>query len=64
MRFSKNYIAAADIDKESENFYATFNSPAYGKCLLIFTPNEQILQEMKPHLNRNLVVKLFYKKDV
>lgn len=63
MRFSKTYIAAADIDKEAENYYATFNSPAYGKCLLIFNPDENTLQGMKKHLSHDLLIKLFYRKD-
>ncbi|MCH5297696.1 MAG: hypothetical protein J1E85_08500 [Ruminococcus sp.] len=64
MRFSKNYIAAADIDKDEDNYYAVFNSPAYGKCLLVFTPNEQILQGMKGYLNKDIMLKIFYNKNV
>lgn len=62
MRFTKTFIAARDIDRDDENYYATFNSPAYGKCLLIFTPNEQILNGMKSHLNKDIMIKLFYRR--
>lgn len=64
MRFSKSFIAAADIDKDEENYYAVFNNPEYGRCLLIFTPNEQILQGMKSNLNKNIMLKIFYNKNV
>ena len=58
MRFLKTFIAARD------NYFAVFNSPAYGRCLLVFTPNEDILNGMKPHLNKNIVVQLFYKRKM
>jgi hypothetical protein len=60
MRFAKSYIAAADLDKDDDNYFAVFNSAARGRCLLIFTPNSDTLESMKPNLNRQLVVKLFY----
>lgn len=60
MRFSKTFIAARDIDKDDENYYAVFNSTAYGRCVLIFTPNEQILEGMKKYLNKDIMIKLFY----
>lgn len=64
MRFLKTFIAARDIDSKDENYFAVFNSPAYGKCLLVFTPNDDILNGMKPHLNKNIVVQLFYKRKM
>ena len=62
MRFTKTFVAARDIDSKDENYFAAFNSPAFGKCLLIFTPNEQILEGMKSHLDKKLVIKIFYQK--
>ena len=44
------------------NTYAVFSKPAYGRCLLVFNPNETILEAMKPYLNREVVVKFFYKR--
>ena len=64
MRFLKTFIAARDIDSKDENYFAVFNSPAYGRSLLVFTPNEDILNGMKPHLNKNIVVQLFYKRKM
>lgn len=63
MRFSKSFIAAADIDRDEDNYYAVFNDAAYGKCLLIFTPNEQILKGMKGYLNKDIVLKVFYHRN-
>ena len=62
-KFSKSFIAARDIDADDENYYAVFNSAAYGKCLLIFSPNEQILEGMKRYLNKDIVLKLFYNRN-
>ena len=64
LRKRKTFIAARDIDSKDENYFAVFNSPAYGRCLLVFTPNEDILNGMKPHLNKNIVVQLFYKRKM
>lgn len=64
MHFTKTFIAARNVEEKDENYYAVFNSPAYGKCLLIFTPNEQILQGMKSYLNKDIVIKLFYNRNV
>lgn len=63
MRFTKSFIAARDIDADNENYYAVFNSAAYGRCLLIFSPNEQILEGMKRYLNKDIVLKLFYNRN-
>ncbi len=63
MRFTKTFIAARDVDAKNENYYAVYNSAAFGKCLLIFTPNKQILQGMKPYLKKDIVIKLFYNRN-
>lgn len=63
VKFTKSFIAARDIGADDENYYAVFNNPAYGKCLLIFTPNEQILNGMKRYLNKEIVLKLFYNRN-
>ena len=64
MRFTKTFIAAKNIDDVEENYYAVYNNSAYGKCLLIFSPNEQILNGMKPYLHKDIVLKLFYNRNV
>ena len=57
-------IAARDINSKGENYFALFNDPAYGRCMLVFTPNVQILEGMKPRLNKELMLRLFYNKKV
>ncbi len=64
IRFNKTFLAAADIDSKTDNYFMTFSSPAYGRCLLIFSPNEQILQGLKPFLKKDLIIKLFYNRSV
>ena len=34
------------------------------RCLLVFNPNEQILEGMKPKLEKSLMLKVFYNKTV
>lgn len=63
MHFRKVYAAAKNINDTENNMYAVFTEQAYGKCLLVFNPNEEILNAMKPHMKRELVVKLFYNKN-
>ncbi len=63
MHFMKTFVAARDVDAKDENYYVVYNSVAYGKCLLVFSPNEQILQGMKPYLNKDIVLKLFYNRN-
>ena len=64
VRVLKTFFAARDINSKGESYYALFNDPAYGKCLLVFDPNEQILEGMKPKLDKRIVLRLFYNKDV
>lgn len=63
INFAKNFVAASDVDDSENNYYAVFNSVAYGKCLLVFNPNEQILQGMKRYLNKEIVLDLFYHRN-
>ena len=62
--FNVNYnFGQSDTDAKDENYYAIFNSPAFGKCLLVFSPNEQILEGMRPHLDKLIVLKVFYQNN-
>lgn len=63
MHFMKTYIAPRDVNAKDENYYLVFNSTAHGKCLLVFSPNEQILKGMKPYLNKDIVLKVFYNRN-
>ncbi len=60
-KYDKYIFANSEIS--SENAYAcSFNSKKYGKCLLIFEPNEKILNAMKHHLKKDIILKIFYKR--
>lgn len=63
MHFMKTYIVPRDVNAKDENYYVVFNSAAHGRCLLVFTPNEQILKGMKPYLNKDIVLKVFYNRN-
>ena len=60
-RVTKTIMAAGDPEKKDEVYYALYNDPAYGKCLLLFSPNENIIKGMRPHLDKRLVIELFYR---
>ena len=61
--FRKVYTAARNVNNTKENYYAVFTVPAYGKCLLVFNPNETIIEAMKPYMNRELKLKFIYNKQ-
>ena len=60
-RFNKVYHAAAKEFSE-ENYVASFRSEAKGRCALIFTPNEKLIEGMKPYFDNELRKKLFLAK--
>lgn len=62
MSFSKVYMAAGDSDNTGGNRFAVFSTPERGRCLLVFEPNEKIMEGMKPYLKRDLMLKIFYKR--
>ena len=43
-------------------YFAEFRLPDKGLCMMLFVPNEKILEGMRPYLNREIALKLFYKK--
>ena len=61
--FRKVYFAARNANNVKENYYAVFQVAGYGKCLLVFNPNEIILEGMKPYMNKDVMLKLFYNKS-
>ncbi len=58
-KYGRERDASSGIDEDS--YYCVYTSDK-GKCLLIFSPSEKILNGMKHHLSRELVIKHFYKK--
>lgn len=60
-KFTKIYELAGE--KYSENNYiACFHSEAKGNCALIFSPNEKMLQAMKPFFKQEIAVKIYKEK--
>ena len=62
MAFRKVYLAAKNPNDTEINTYAVFTEPAYGKCMLVFNPNDTIMQAMKPYVNKDVLLKTYYKK--
>ena len=60
--FRKVYVAAKNEHNADDNTYAVFKNPLYGNCLLVFNPNEDIINAMRPHMNSDLVKQLYYTK--
>lgn len=57
-RFNKVY-RATEHEFSEENWVASFHDEAKGKCALLFTPNDEILEGMKPFFSAELKKKLF-----
>lgn len=55
-------ISAQDKEGSGNIYAATFYLEKYGKCMLLFAPNEKVLTAMKPFLKREIITKLFYNK--
>ncbi len=57
-KFNKVYYAGTQ-EYSSDNYVATFVSEAKGKCALVFSPKEKILEGIRPYLRHDIVRKLF-----
>ena len=57
-KFSKIYRAAAG-EFDENNYVITFQSESKGRCAVIFSPNEEFLNAIKPCMNSDLRKKLF-----
>lgn len=62
MNFVKVYDAAQKSSDDKNTTYAVYQHAALGKCALLFNPNEKILNGMKPYLNKDIVLNLFYNR--
>lgn len=60
VKFAK--IRDCSTGKLEGSHYCVYNEPGRGECMIIFSPNEKILTGMRPHLNREIIKKLFLKK--
>lgn len=59
-KYAKTYNCVKD--GYEGNHYCVFNVANKGKCLLLFTPNEKIVDGMRPFMTREVVMKYFYGK--
>ena len=62
-KFNKIYRAAT-YEFSPENYVASFHDEAKGKCAIIFTPNEELITEMKPYFSNELRKNLFLSKQL
>ena len=62
-KFNKIYHAAHEEFSE-ENYVASFRDEGKGKCAIIFTPNEDLLNEMKLYFGNELRKNLFKNKQL
>ena len=60
-KYDKLMFAAAS-DFGEDGYAAVFFIEKYGNCLLLFSPNEKVLEAMRPYLKRDIAVNLFIKK--
>lgn len=44
------------------NHFLVYHEAGKGKCLVIFTPDEKIIEGMRPYMTREVMMKYFYKK--
>lgn len=62
-RFNKTYYACTK-EFSPDNYVASFHHEAKGKCAIIFTPNETLIEGMKPYFGNELRKKLFLEKKL
>lgn len=60
VKYAKTYDCS-NGDYEG-NHYCIFHEANKGKCLMIFSPNQKIIDGMRPYMTRELVMKVFYNK--
>ncbi len=60
-KISKVYRASAK-EFSTDNYVAVFRHEARGECAVIFTPNEQLLEAIKPYFSAEMKKKLYFNK--
>ena len=61
-KYMKVFDACADASDKINTYYAVYQNAGLGKCALRFTPDEKIMNSMKPYLKKDIVLKLFYNR--
>lgn len=62
-RFNKVYHVSGREFSE-DNYVACFNHEGRGKCAVIFSPDDRLLEAMKPYFSNELRKKLFLNKQL
>lgn len=62
LNFVRVYDAAVNSFNDKDTTYAVYQNAALGRCALLFNPNEKILNGMKPYLDKDIVLKIFYNR--
>ncbi|MCH5304433.1 MAG: hypothetical protein J1E41_06180 [Ruminococcus sp.] len=62
LNFAKVYDAAVHSSDDKNTTYAVYQHAVYGRCALMFNPNEKVLNAMKPYLKKEIVLKVFYNR--
>ncbi len=57
-KFNKVYYVG-ESEYSDDNYVATFISEAKGKCAIVFSPKENTLNALRPHLKREIVKNIF-----
>ena len=57
-RFTKVFHCG-ETEYGEENYVACFHDDARGDCALIFTPNDEVMNAMKPYLNYDIKRKVY-----
>ena len=60
-KFNKVYHAGA-TDYSTDNYVLTFHSEAKGKCAVVFSPKEKMLEGIRPYLKHEVARKLYMMK--
>lgn len=60
--YQKQFMAASDPNDKENTYCVVYHSPAYGRTILTFTPNEKIREGMKPYLKKEIVLEMFYNR--
>ena len=58
-KFNKVYNVATE-EYNSDNYVFTFHSEAKGRCAVVFSPKEKLLNAMRPYLKHEVIRKLFF----
>lgn len=58
-KFNKIYNVGEE-DFSTDNYVATFNSEAKGRCAIVFSPKEKTLQGIRPYLKHEVIRQLFF----